>query len=98
MTQITIRANEELIARVRLMAGIGGWSMNEFVVLVLDAATNPQLAGSPVEQLRERLVMAGLAPPPTPRHGSRPDAAKVRAARRRAGKATSLSDIVADAR
>ena len=98
MSQITIRADEELIERVRSMAGAGGWSMNEFVVLVLDAATNPQLAGSPVQQLRERLVTAGLAPPLQPRSGPRPDAAKVRGARTRAGKATLLSDIVADAR
>ena len=39
-------------------------SMNDYVTAVLDAATNPRLAGSQAERLRERLDQAGCWPSP----------------------------------
>lgn len=71
--------------------------MNEFLTLVLDAATNPDLAGSDAVRVRvrvrERLALAGLlAPPGIPR--SRPAPGDVARAREAAGRGTPLSDIV----
>ena len=70
--------------------------MNDYVTAVLDAATDPRLAGSDEERLRERLDQAGLlAEPGAPRRPAREEAA---AARRRAGQGTSLSQLVSEDR
>jgi hypothetical protein len=45
--------------------------MNDYVTAVLDAATNPGLAGGEAERLRERLDQAGLLAEPGERR-SRP--------------------------
>ncbi len=94
MSQITIRADDQVIERVRRMAASRDKSMNEYVVLVLDAATNPMSAGTEVEMIRERLMNAGLVTGQPRRARQRPDPAAVRAAGARAGKGTSLSSIV----
>ena len=60
MGQITIRADDDLIFRVRSKAKESGRSMNEYIVVVLDAATNPASATTERERLRERLARAGL--------------------------------------
>ena len=97
MAQLTIRASDELVERVRTAAGRLGRSMNEYVVAVLGAATDPDLAGDDSERIRERLDRAGLlaaggvARP-------RPEASSVAAARAAAGRGTQLSDIVASDR
>lgn len=71
--------------------------MNEFLTLVLDAATNPDLAGSDAERVRERLARAGLlAAPGVPR--SRPAPDEVARARAAAGRGTPLSDMVSQDR
>jgi predicted HicB family RNase H-like nuclease len=44
MGQLTIRADDDLIFRVRSKAKESGRSMNEYIVVVLDAATNPASA------------------------------------------------------
>lgn len=94
MQQITVRAEDELIERVRMSARAARRSMNEFVTTVLDAATNPELAGDEAERLRSRLSLAGLlADAPTARH-SRPDKRSIAAARRRAAQGTPLSEFV----
>lgn len=94
MAQMSWRSSDELYARVRAAAGTHGWSVNEYVTRVLDAATDPATAGTPRAALVERLERAGLlAPPGSPRQ--RPPLAKVRRARRAAGTGTPLSDIVA---
>ncbi len=64
---------------------------------VLDAATDPDLAGDEADRVRERLAAAGLLIQPRPRPG-RPDAAEVAAARSRAGRGTPLSEIVSAGR
>jgi hypothetical protein len=93
MGQMTWRSSDELLARVRRAAEGQGRSMNDYVSAVLDAATNPDLAGSESEQLRQRLDKAGLlAPAGRPR--PRPSPQKVAAARAAAGRGTPLSDLV----
>ncbi len=94
MAQITVRADEELVDRIRSQAERAGRSMNEFVVRVLDAATNPDLAGDEAERVRERLATAGLLAHPEPFRGLLPDTQAVQAARQRAGIGTTLSDLV----
>jgi len=71
--------------------------MNDYVTAVLDAATNPRLAATEAERLRERLDRAGLlAESGGPRR--RPSAEETRKARKRAGTGTLLSDLVSDDR
>lgn len=66
-TQVSWRADEELIARAKRRARALGKSLNAYLTLVDDTATNPEAAGTEAEQLRERLEAAGLLahfPPP----------------------------------
>ncbi len=93
MAQLTVRTTDELVERVRTAAGRLGRSRNEYVVAVLDAATDPDLAGDDVERIRERLARAGLLAS-TGDTRRRPDADAVAAARTAAGRGTRLSDIV----
>jgi Arc-like DNA binding domain len=97
MEQMTWRAPADLIERVRRAAQRQHRSMNEYVTAVLDAATNPRLAGSEAEQLRERLAQAGLLVGGGERR-SRPPREEAAGARRRAGMGTALSQLVSDDR
>lgn len=94
---MTWRTSEELLERVRRQAQEHGRSLNEWVTVVLAAASDPGSAGSEAQQLRERLARAGLldevGPPVT-----RPARARVAAARAAAGRGTSLADVVSSAR
>jgi hypothetical protein len=94
---MTWRSSDELLERVRRAAEHQGRSMNEYVNAVLDAATNPDLAGSDVERLRERLDRAGLLASVGPRR-PRPSPRRVAQARAAAGTGTSLSDLVNEGR
>lgn len=97
MAQLTVRADDGLVNRVRAAARERGWSMNEYVTAVLSAATDPDLAGDVAAATRERLARAGLlAVQGAPR--TRPDAARVTAARAAAGRGTPLSTLVTDSR
>jgi hypothetical protein len=98
MAQVTWRAPDELVDRVRRAAVARQSSVNEYLTAVLDAATNPETAGSEAEALRERLARAGLLATPTPRSKPRPAAAQLAAARKRAGRGTPLSDFVSEGR
>lgn len=93
MQQVTWRAPDELLQRVRAVAARQGYSVNEFLTRVLDAATDPDLAGTEAERVRERLGQAGLLVLPTP-VSHRPDPQLVAEAGRRAGRGTSLADII----
>jgi hypothetical protein len=93
MGQLTIRTSDALVDRVRTAARQAGRSMNEYIASVLEAATDPDLAGDEADGIRERLARAGLlAPTGSPR--PRPDAERVAAARAAAGRGTPLSSIV----
>src|SRR5688500_17539980 len=97
MAQMSWRSSDELAERVRLAAKSSGRSMNDYVTAVLDAATNPALAGDEATSLRERLARAGLlAPAGSPRtRPSEPDLARARAA---ASGGTPLSSVVEQGR
>lgn len=71
--------------------------MNEYVTGVLEAATDPDLAGDDAERIRARLSRAGLLAS-TGSARPRPDAERVAAARAAAGRGTHLSAIVASDR
>lgn len=93
MSQITWRASEELVDRVRAAAAREQRSINDFVTTVLDAATNPDLAGDQAARIRERLARAGLLAE-TGNPAVRPDPARVATARKAAGSGTPLSTLV----
>jgi hypothetical protein len=97
MEQMTWRAPADLIERVRRAARRQRRSMNDYVTAVLDAATNPGLAGDEAERLRERLDQAGVLAEPGERH-DRPPRAEIEGARRRAGTGTALSQLVSEDR
>ena len=90
MEQMTWRASADLIERVRRAAHRQHRSMNDYVTAVLDAATDPSLAGDEAERLRERLDLAGLLAEPGERR-RRPPREAAASARRRAGTGTALS-------
>jgi len=98
MAQLTVRAPEDLVARVRSAAAVAGQSMNEFVVVVLDAATDPNLAGSQAERIRQRLGQAGLLEPFLHDATARPSPEAVRQAGLRATSGRSLADLVHEGR
>lgn len=93
MTQVTWRASDELVERVRQVASQRGCSVNEYLTRLAQAATDPALAGDDVDRLRERLALAGLlveSGKPRPR----PDRKAVARARQSAGEGTPLSRLV----
>ncbi len=71
--------------------------MNEYVTAVLDAATDPDLAGDEATSLRERLGAAGLLAVPGPPR-TRPAAADLARARTEASRGTPLSSLVEQGR
>ena len=99
MAQMTWRASEELLERVRHQALQQGKSLNEWVTEVLDAVSNPGTAGSERQQIRERLAAAGLLEVPSDESAFvRPSRRRFEAARAAAGKGTPLSEIVSKGR
>lgn len=93
MTQVTWRAPDELVERVRQVASRRGWSLNEYLTRLAHAATDPALAGDDGDRLRERLALAGLLAEAGPRR-TRPDRDAVARARSAAGEGTPLSRLV----
>ena len=71
--------------------------MNDYVTAVLDAATDPDLAGDDATALRERLARAGLLVPAGPAR-VRPPAADLARAEAAASRGTPLSSLVEDNR
>lgn len=97
MTQVTWRAPDDLVERTRQAAAREGRSLNDYLTRLAQAATDPDLAGSDVDRLRERLALAGLLTPAGPPR-RRPAPAAVARARRAAGEGTPLSDLVTEER
>lgn len=100
MAQLTIRADEDLVDRIRKWARAEGKSMNSYVTSVLDAATDPELATPEANRTRERLRKAGILwePDPSQRVGTRPDPKLLAEARKAFGKGKPLSDYVIEGR
>ena len=98
MAQVSWRADDELVARVKLAAARSGRSMNEFVTFVLDAATDPALAGTEAERVRARLQEAGLLARSVRSARRRPSRAAVEAASRRAATGSALAELVSEGR
>ena len=96
--QLTIRAEEDLVERVKRSAAASGRSMNEWANLVFRAATDPDAAGSEVERIRERLRNAGVLADHQPLPGRPPDPDLVRAAGSRAARGKPLSEYVSEGR
>lgn len=63
MAQLTIRVDEELASDLKAHAAGAGRSLNSWVVAVLRAAIDPELADSELERVRARLGRAGLLAP-----------------------------------
>jgi hypothetical protein len=93
MSQVTWRAPDALVERVRKAAERSGRSLNDYLTRLAEAAVDPELAGDEAARLRERLARAGLIVAPGPAR-RRPDQKAVALARRRAGDGTPLSDLV----
>jgi uncharacterized protein (DUF1778 family) len=99
MAQMTWRTSEEQLKHVRIAAELAGRSMNDFVSLVMAAATDPDAAGDEITRVRERLARAGILAPTGPRRtGPRPDEATLAKARAAAGRGKPLSDFVNEGR
>lgn len=94
MQQITWRADEELVARVKMGAREQRLSMNEYITRIAQAATDPSLSSNAIDEIRSRLRLAGLLSGFDAPDAQRPDEDAVAAARRRAGQGTPLSELV----
>lgn len=98
MAQMTWRAPDALLERVRRQAQQRGRSRNDWVTAVLAAVSDPATASSEAEWLRERLAQAGLLEPETGSDRQRPPEAKVAAARIAPGRGSSLVAHLRDSR
>ncbi|MEM9608396.1 MAG: toxin-antitoxin system HicB family antitoxin [Actinomycetota bacterium] len=99
MGQITVRADDELVDRVKAAAADVGRSMNEWIVQVLDTATDPDLEGDETTRLREKLRQAGLLYEPPLRGERRPiDPDRLAAARQAMSGGVPLSKLVIEGR
>lgn len=94
MASVTLRLDDETWAAVKDAAAREGQSANAYVTDVLTAVTDPRSARDELQRIRERLRRAGLLEEPPATTKRRPDAEAVRAARRRAGRGTPLSEIL----
>lgn len=100
MATVTWRAPDDVVERVKASARQASLSLNEFMTVVLDAATNPETASSEADRIRERLARAGfttLIVSPS-EVTSRPPVAQVEAAARRAVAGQPLSSLVGEDR
>jgi hypothetical protein len=83
---------------VKAAAEREGQSANAYIASVLNALTDPDSAGDRGERIRERLRRAGMLEEAPRTTKQRPSTAAVRAAGRRAGRGTPVSDLVAEGR
>lgn len=98
MAQLTLRLDDELARDVKAHAAAAGRSVNAWVLAVLGAAVDPDLADTEAERIRSRLARAGLLAEPPPHETPRPDPKRVARARTAAGKGTPLSQLVSEGR
>ena len=98
MAQVSWRASDEIVERAKRAARRADRSLNEYLTLVVSAATDPSTAGSEVEQIRERLERAGLLEATSGRKVYRPEADAVAAAGVRAARGTPVDELVSSGR
>ncbi|MGE3326303.1 MAG: transcriptional regulator [Acidimicrobiia bacterium] len=98
MGQVSWRADDEIITRVKRAARKSDRSLNEFMTLVLAAATDPDTAGTEAQAIRERLAAAGLLAVSSASPGRRPSRAALDAAGKRAATGTALDKLMARGR
>jgi hypothetical protein len=94
MGQMSWRVTDEVLERVRRQAHAQGQSLNEWVTLVMQAASDPAYATTDAERIRERLAAAGILHVPTPVTRKAHSRKAVSKARAEAGEGRSLADIV----
>lgn len=97
-SQVSWRADDELVERARRRARELNTSLNGYLSLIVDAATDPDLAGDEAARLRSRLAAAGLLAPPPRTSGNRPDPTAVARAAARARKGTDVAELVVSGR
>jgi predicted transcriptional regulator len=98
MRQLTLRVPEELAERLKGVANGREESVNGYVVKVLSAAVDPELAGDEITGLKERLARAGLLLTPGRLQAKPPSAHALSRARAAAGRGRPLSDLVTEGR
>lgn len=99
MHQFSIRLSDDRAAAVRRLAAARGRSVNQTFEELVAAATEPALAGSDLDALRERLGRAGLVFDVSAlQDTSAPDAGAVERARAAAGRGTPLAALVDEGR
>ncbi|WP_084429725.1 hypothetical protein [Kibdelosporangium aridum] len=107
MAQVSWRADDELVNRVRRAAAAQRRSMNDFISLVMEAATNPDLVSDEAARIRERLGRMDLVVTPMRVYVDEdvhdhalgdPSQEEIEKAMEAAGRGTSLSDIVSEGR
>ena len=98
MVQFRLRADDKLAAAIRHEAAASGLSMNAWVLRVLGAAVDPDLAGSDAARTRERLARAGLVADVVSGPHTAPDPERLARARAAASRGTPLSELVSTGR
>jgi len=98
MANVTLRVEDKTWEAVKAAAEREGQSANAYIASVLTAITDPDSAGDRGERIRERLRRAGMLEEAPRTTKQRPDAAVLRAAGRRAGRGTQVSDLVSEGR
>ena len=98
MAQITVRLDEELAQQVKTHAAGTGRSVNNWLVALMSAATDPELEDDDLARTRARLERAGLLYVPERTPTARPSAQRLAQARRAAGAGKELAAFVADGR
>ncbi len=95
---MTWRLDDRLRDDVKHEAARTGRSMNEYVTFIARSATDETFGGDEGDRIRVRLRRAGLSAEPSGPIVNRPDPEAVAAARRAAGRGTSLADLVSEGR
>ncbi|HNA44355.1 MAG TPA: hypothetical protein PLO12_07040 [Solirubrobacterales bacterium] len=99
MAQISLRISDELAEDIKADAKARKLSVNGYITHILRSASDPEFGGSEGERVRERLRRAGLLEEWLDEpEVERPDPKEIARIRAKAGKGTSLSDLVIEER